>query len=84
MILNITTNEFDKLDTRGKKKIFADFLGHKVNEILWGGMTNGKWGEYKIRHDKYAYSIIRIEPNEENKVHLTIYNYSTKQWQENP
>lgn len=84
MILNITTEEFSKLDLKGKKKIFASYLGHKVNEIVWGGMTNNKWGEYRVRHDGCAYSKIKIDPNEENKVHMTIYNFQTKQWQENP
>lgn len=80
MILNITTNEFSNFDLKGQKKVFADFLGHKVNEIVRGGMTNNKWGEYYIRHEKYAYSKIRIEPTKENKMHITIYDYSTKQW----
>ena len=82
MTLNITTNEFSKLDIKEKKKVFENFLGHKVNEIVSGGMTNNKWGMYLVRHKKYAYSKIKIEPNEENKVHMTIYNYSTKQWEE--
>lgn len=84
MILNITTNEFSRLDVKGKKKVFENFLGHKVNEIVNGGMTNNKWGEYKVRHEECAYSKIKIEPNEENKVHMTIYNYSTKEWTETP
>ena len=25
----------------------------------------------------------QVEPNEENKVHMTIYNFQTKQWMEN-
>ena len=65
-------------------KIFAEFLGHKVNAIENGGMTNNKWGEYTVRHEGCAYSKIRIEPNEENKVCMSIYNYCTNQWQEYP
>lgn len=83
MILNMTTNDFSNLDLKGKKKVFSNFLGHKVNEIVNGGMTNNKWGQYTIRHETYAYSKIKIEPTEENKVHMTIYDYSTKQWIEN-
>lgn len=84
MILDITTMDFSRLDTRGKKKVFADFLGHKVNEIVWGGMTNEKWGEYRVRHEGCAYSNIRIDPHHGNKVHMTIYNFQTKQWEEMP
>lgn len=84
MILNITTNEFSKLDLRGKKKVFETFLGHKVNEIASGAMTNNKCGLYKIRHEKYIYSKIQIEPTKEDKVHMTIYNYSTNEWLEYP
>jgi hypothetical protein len=80
MTLNITTNEFSKLDTKGKKKVFEKFLGHKVNEIVSGAMTNNKWGEYRVRHNECAYSKIKIEPTEENKVHMTIYDYQQKQW----
>ena len=83
MILNITVNEFSALDARGKKRIFSEFLGHKVNEIMAGGMTNCKWGKYVIRHETCAYSQIKIDPTPENKTHITIYNYSTKQWEEN-
>ena len=82
MIMNITTEEFSKLDLKGKKKVFAQFLGHKVNEIVYGGMTNRKWGEYRVRHEDYAYSYIKVEPTEDGYVHMTIYNFETKTWLE--
>lgn len=84
MILNITTKEFSNLDLKGKKKVFADFIGHKVDEIVSGSMTSQKWGEYKIRHEQCAYSKIKIEPTDEGKVHITIYNFQEKRWVENP
>ena len=82
MIMNITTEEFSKLDVKGKKKVFAQFLGHKVNEIVRGGMTNNKWGEFQVRHETYAYSYIKVEPTEGGYVHITIYDFETKTWLE--
>lgn len=82
MILNITISEFSALSVRGKKKIFADFIGHKVDEIAAGGMTNNKWGQYTIRHETYAYSKIKIDPTEKGLVHITIYDYQSKRWKE--
>ena len=84
MIMNITTEEFSKLDVKGKKKVFAQFLGHKVNEIVYGGMTNNKWGEYRVRHETYAYSYIKVDPTEDGYVHMTIYNFENKEWCETP
>lgn len=82
MIIKITTEEFSKLDIRGKKKVFAQFLGHKVNEIVHGSMTNRKWGEYRVRHEGCAYSYIKVEPAEDGNVHMTIYDFSKKKWLE--
>lgn len=82
MIINTTTKEFSKLDTRGRKKVFEKFLGHKVNEIVSGSMTNGKCGEFRVRHEECAYSNIKIEPTEDGLIHMTIWNYQTEQWQE--
>lgn len=84
MILNITTEQFTELTPSQKKKVFSEFLGNKVNEIVSGSMTNGKWGEYTIRHDECAYSKIKIEPNETGNAHLTIYNFIEKEWIEHP
>ena len=82
MIMNITTEQFSNLDLAGKKKVFAEFLGHKVNEIVHGSMTSKKWGEYRVRHEKYAYSYIKVEPTENGYVHMTIYNFETNTWLE--
>lgn len=82
MIINTTTKEFSKLGTRGRKKVFEKFFGHKVNQIVSGGMINGKWGEFRVRHEDYAYSNIKIEPTEDGLIHITIWNYQTEQWQE--
>lgn len=82
MIMNITTEEFSKLDLKGKKKVFAQFLGHKVNEIVHGSMTNRKWGEYRVRHEDYAYSYIKVEPTADGYVHITIYDFETNTWLE--
>lgn len=82
MILNVATKEFSKLGTRGRKKVFAEFFGHPVNEIVSGSMTNGKWGEFRVRHEEYAYSNIKIEPTEDGLIHMTIWNYQTEKWQE--
>jgi hypothetical protein len=82
MIINVSTKEFSKLSTRGRKKVFAEFFGHPVNEIVSGSMTNGKWGEFRVRHEEYAYSNIKIEPTEDGLIHMTIWNYQTEKWQE--
>ena len=82
MIIKITTEEFTNLDLKGKKKVFAQFLGHKVNEIVHGSMTNRKWGEYRVRHEDYAYSYIKVEPNKDGYVHMTIYDFNKNIWLE--
>lgn len=84
MILKMTTQEFSKLDTRGLKKVFGEYVGHKVNEICYGGMTNNKWGLYRIRHNECAYSKIKVDPTEEGLTELTIYNFQTKEYQPEP
>lgn len=84
MTLNMTTKEFSKLDTRGLKKVFAKVLGHKVNEIVYGGMTNDTWGLYRIRHNECAYSRIKVDPTENGLTELTFYNFSTKEYQPEP
>ena len=82
MIINTTTKEFSKLGAKGRKKVFEQFLGHKVNEIVSGGMVNQKWGEFRVRHEDYAYSKIKIEPTENGLIHMEIWNYQTEKWQE--
>lgn len=84
MILNITTRDFDDLDIRGLKKAFSQYLGNKVNEIVSGSMTNSKWGLFVVRHDGCAYSKIKVDPTDSGLAELSIYNYSTKEWQAKP
>lgn len=82
MIINTTTKEFSKLDTRGRKKVFEKFFGHKVNQIVSGGLVNNIRGDFEVRHDTYAYSKLRIKTTEDGHMHITIWNYQTEQWQE--
>ena len=82
MIINMTTKEFSKLDTRCRKKVFAKFLGHPVNQIISGSMTNGKWGEFRVRYEECAYSNIKVEPTENDLMHIQIWNFQTEAWQE--
>lgn len=82
MIINTSTKEFSKLDTRGRKKVFAEFLGHPVNEIVSGAMVNSRRGIFRVRHEKYAYSTIKIEPTENDLIHMMIWNFQTEEWQE--
>lgn len=82
MILNMTTREFDELSLAGKKKVFSLFLNSRVNNIVSGSMTNGKWGEYRVRHDECAYSTIKVEPSKIGLTKLTVWNYISKQWED--
>lgn len=81
MILKMTTQEFDALNLTGKKKVFGKFLGNKVNQIVYGSMVNGEFGEYRVRHDECAYSNIKVRQTETGAAELIIYNFRTKQWQ---
>lgn len=81
MNLKMTTQEFRDMTTAGKKRIFAKFLGNKVNQIVWGGMTNGEIGEYRVRHDECAYSNIKVVQGADGRAELLAYNFRTKQWQ---
>lgn len=82
MIFRISTEEFSDLDIKGKKKIFAQFLGHPVNTIVYGAMTNKKYGEYRVRHEGCAYSNLRVEPSLNGLTHIMIWNFETCEWQE--
>lgn len=82
MIINTTTKEFSKLDARGRKKVFEKFFGHKVNQIVSGGLINGSFGDFEVRHETYAYSKLRINTTEDGYMHIKIWNYQTEQWQE--
>lgn len=85
MILGLTTYEFDALTLKSKKTIFQEFVGcKKLDEVIYGSMTNGERGEYKVRHDCYAYSLLRVQPSDCGQTEILIYNYRTKSWQEQP
>ena len=38
----------------------------------------------RIRHEKYAYSYIKVDPTKDGYVHMTIYNFENKEWCETP
>lgn len=82
MIINTTTKEFSKLDSRGRKKVFEQFFGHKVNQIVNGGLINSTFGDFEVRHETCAYSKLRISTTEDGYMHIVIWNYQTEQWQE--
>ena len=82
MIINTTTKEFSKLGARGRKKIFEKFFGHKVNEIVSGGLINGTFGDFEVRHETYAYSKLRINTTEDGYMHIKIWNFEKEKWQE--
>ena len=84
MVLNMTTQAFSRLNSRELKKVLGEYLGHKVNEIVYGGMTNDTWGLYRVRHNECAYSKIKVDPTDSGLTELTIYNYQTKEWQSVP
>ena len=82
MIISTTTKEFSQLDTRGRKKVFEKFFGHKVNQIVSGGLINGTFGDFEVRHETYAYSKLRISTTEDGYMHIKIWNFEKEKWQE--
>ena len=82
MILEITTEDFSRLSKKEKEKVFEKFLGVEVNEIVKGSMTNMKYGEYKVRFDDCGYCRIKIEPTEQGKADIKIYNYTLEKWED--
>ena len=82
MIINTTTKEFSKLDARGRKKVFEKFFGHKVNQIVSGGLINGTYGNFEVRHETYAYSKLRIDTTEDGYMQIVIWNFEKEKWQE--
>lgn len=82
MIINTTTKEFSKLDTRGRKKVFEKFFGHKVNQIVSGGLINGTFGDFEVRHETYAYSKLRISTTDDGYMNIAIWNFEKEKWQE--
>ena len=82
MIIRIKTSEFNKMSIFDKKKVLAQFFGHKVNQIVSGSLTNGRYVDFRVRHEDIAYSDIRITTIEDGYMHIVIWNYQTEQWQE--
>lgn len=82
MIILTKTNDFNKATSYEKKKILSKFFGHKVNQIVSGSLTNGKYGDFRVRHEDIAYSNIRIATTEDGFMHIKIWNFQTEAWQE--
>ena len=82
MIVMVKTSTFDHETLYEKKKILSKFFGHKVNQIVSGSLTNGKYGDFKVRHEDIAYSNIRITTTEDGYMHIKIWNFQTEEWQE--
>jgi hypothetical protein len=82
MVLRTKTKDFNKMDIHNKKKVLQQFFGHKVNQIVSGSLTNGKYGDFRVRHEDIAYSNIRITTTEDGYMHIKIWNFQTEAWQE--
>jgi hypothetical protein len=82
MIIKIKTKDFHRMSIMNKKKVLQEFFGHKVNQIVSGSLTNGKRGDFRVRHDNDAYSNIRITTTEDGYMHIKIWNFQTEEWQE--
>lgn len=82
MILLIKTDDFNKATLYEKKKILSRFFGHKVNQIVSGSLTNGKYGDFRVRHEDIAYSNIRVTTTEDGFMYIKIWNFQTEAWQE--
>ena len=82
MIIKTHIKEFCRMNVYDKKKILQQFFGHKVNQIVSGSLTNGKCGDFRVRHDNDAYSNIRITSTQDGYIHIVIWNFQTEKWQE--
>ena len=90
MKVKTTAREFNSMTLAQKKKVLGEFTGTTVNQIVWGSLTNGCYGEFRIRHDGCAYSNVRINVTTDGKflkdrdagMLLTAWNFSTNEWQE--
>jgi hypothetical protein len=82
MIIKVLTKDFHRMNVYDKKKVLAQFFGHKVNQIVSGSLTGGKYGDFRVRHEDIAYSNIRITTTEEGFMHIKIWNFQTEEWQE--
>lgn len=82
MIIMTKISTFDHATPYEKKKILSKFFGHKVNQIVNGSLTNGKYGDFRVRHEDIAYSNLRISTTEDGYMHIKIWNFQTEKWQE--
>ena len=82
MVILTKTETFNNATMYEKKKILSKFFGHKVNQIVSGSLTNGKFGDFRVRHEDIAYSNIRINTTEDGFMHIKIWNFQTEEWQE--
>lgn len=82
MIIQTLTKDFNKMDIHNKKKVLSQFFGHKVNQIVSGGLINGTFGDFQVRHEIYAYSKIKIDTTEDGYMHIVIWNFEKEKWQE--
>lgn len=82
MIILTKTEAFNKATLYEKKKILSKFFGHKVNQIVSGSLINGRYGDFRVRHEDIAYSNLRITTTEEGLMHVKIWNFQTGKWQE--
>ena len=82
MVILTKTETFRNANIYDKKKILSKFFGHKVNQIVSGSLTNGKFGDFRVRHEDIAYSNIRIDTTENGYMHIKIWNFQTEEWQE--
>ena len=82
MLMNIKTTDFGKMNVYERKRVLSQFFGHKVNQIVSGSLTNGRYGDFRVRHDDIAYSNIRITTVDNGYMRIQIWNFQTEQWQE--
>ena len=82
MIVKIFTKDFNMMSAHNKKQVLSKFFGHNVNQIVSGSLTNGKYGDFRVRHEDIAYSNIRIATTEDGYMHIKIWNFQTEEWQE--
>ena len=82
MVILIKTEDFHKATSYEKKKILSKVFGHKINQIVSGSLTNGKYGDFRVRHEDIAYSNIRITTIENGYMNVQFWNFQTEEWQE--
>ena len=82
MVVLTKTKDFEQMNVSDKKKVLQQFFGHKINQIVSGSLTNGKCGDFRVRHEDIAYSTLRITTTENGFMHIKIWNFQTEEWQE--